>query len=119
MERLAFLPIGMVIALVAVRFELSYASTAILLGIALAFLDRLRGRAPAIDGRFGFFWVAFGALLVGGACLLAERYGISLATLDRDKSFPRIVRHLPGFGIACMSMGATILALACLQRRQS
>lgn len=119
MERLAFLPISIVIALIAIRFELTYSGLAILGGIALPFFDRARSRAMPIDDSHGFFWVAFGAVVLGIAYLVSNHYALSLEALDHDRSFPRLIRRLPYFGIAFMTMGATILALSFLRKRQA
>ena len=118
-KRLAFLPISIVIALIAIRFELTYSGLAVLVGIALPFFDRARSRAMPIDDSHGFLWVAFGVVILGIAYLVSNHYALSLEALDHDQSFPRLIRRLPYFGIAFMTMGATILALSFLRKRQA
>jgi len=44
---------------------------------------------------------------------------VSLEALDHDQSSPRLIRRLPYFGIAFMTMGATILVLSFLRKRQA
>jgi hypothetical protein len=117
MERLAFLPIAIGIALIVVRFDLTYSSFAVLVGVALPILYLIRSQNASLDSKLGYFWILFGMACLVVAYFICNSYGISFETLDHDRSFPKLVRRLPYFGIAFLTTGTTIIAISVFMRR--
>lgn len=118
MERLAFLFIAIIVALTAVRLNLTYVGFAILVGIALPVVSLVRDRDMSSTAPSGCVLVVIGLVLLVIAHLVCNRYGISFSALDHDRSFPKLVRRLPYYGIAAVSSGLTSIAISVFRQRQ-
>ena len=117
MDRLAFFPVAMVMILMAAYFDLTYVSVAILAGMVIPLFDLISGKDIFASTTTGYLCGLLGIALLMCAYLLCNHYGISLAELDSDRSFPRLVRHLPFSGIAMLSTAATIFAISMFRKR--
>lgn len=118
MERLLFLALAIIATLVAVRFELTYVGFAILVGFAIPVVSLVCGRDAFSSTPSGYVLMVAGVLLLVIAHLVCSQYGISFDALDHDRSFPRLVRRLPSFGIACLSSGLTTIAISAFRQRE-
>ena len=117
MDRLAFFPVAMVMILMAAYFDLTYVSMAILAGIVIPLFGLISGKNMLASTATGYLCGLLGIALLMCAYLLCNHYGISLAELDSDRSFPRLVRRLPFSGIAMLSTAATIFAISMFRKR--
>ena len=117
MERLAFLPVAIFTALIAVRLDLTYVGFAILAGVAIAIVSVIRGSETFATPASGYAFVVIGAGLLVCAYFVCNHYGVSFEALDRDRSFPRAVRRLPYFGIAFLSAGIMAIGLSLFRRK--
>lgn len=113
MERLAFLPVAIIAALIATRLDLTYVGLAILIGIAIPMAsavvqdnDMCSSTAP------GYAFAIFGVALLLLAYLVCNHYGISFEILNKDRSFPKAVRRLPYFGITFLTSGITAIGIS-------
>lgn len=112
MERLAFLPVAIVTALIAIRLDLTYVGLAILVGIAIPIVSMVRGEDMFSSTTPGYAFAIVGLALLAIAYFVCSHYGISFETLDQDRSFPRPLRRLPYFGIAFLTSGVTAIAIS-------
>ncbi len=117
MERLVFLPVAIVTALIAVRLDLSYVGLAILVGVAISIAFIVRGSETFATPASGYAFVVMGAGLLVCAYFVCNHYGVSFEALDRDRSLPRAVRRLPYFGIAFLSAGIMAIGLSFFRRK--
>jgi len=117
MERLVFLPVAIVTALIAVRLDLTYVGFAILIGAAIVIVSIARGDDTFATPISGYAFAAIGAGLLVCAYFVCNHYGVSFEALDRDRSFPRAVRRLPYFGIAFLSAGIMAIGLSLFSRK--
>jgi hypothetical protein len=86
-------------------------SGAAIVSVVLAILSCVFEEEPSGSSATGYLMVFVGMGLMAVAYFVGHRYGISFETLDQDRSFPKLVRRLPYFGIVCISFGATSLAM--------
>jgi hypothetical protein len=115
-ERFLFLPVAFALALLVIPFHLSYIALAIIVAIAILLFDLLRGKEN-YDPQDGYWFLAIGVILLVSAYFVSSNYGISFEALDHDQSFPKLVRRLPYFGVASLTIGAIIVAKSLFIRR--
>ena len=118
MERLAFFPLAIIIALISTRLNLTYVGFAILIGVALAIASLVRGKETYVTATPGYAFVMLGLAITLIAYFVCSHYGISFETLDQDRSFPKVARRLPYFGLAFLSYGITALAIFIFRQRR-
>lgn len=116
MERLAFFPVALIAALIAVRLNLTYVGFAILIGMLLPIASLLRGKETYSTATPGYALIVIGLAIMLIAYSVCSHYGISFETLDQDRSFSRGVRRLPYFGLAFLSSGMMALAIFIVRR---
>ena len=117
MDRLAFFPVTIMIVLIAVYLHLTYVSVAILGGMVIPLFGLISGKDILASTATGYLCGLLGIALLICAYLVCNHYAISLAELDSDRSFPRLVRRLPFSGIAMLSTAATIFAISMFRKR--
>lgn len=118
MERLAFLPVAIITALIAIRLDLTYVGLAVLVGIAIPIVSMVREREMFSSTTPGYAFSIVGLALLVVAYFVCSHYGVSFETLDQDRSFPRTVRRLPYFGIAFSTSGVTAIAISIFLRQR-
>lgn len=118
MERLAFLPVAIITALIAIRLDLTYVSLAILVGIVIPVFAMVRGSDMFSSSAPGYAFAIVGLALLVLAYLVCSHYGISFEALDQDRSFPRTVRRLPYFGIAFLTTGLIAIAVSIFRQQR-
>jgi len=89
---------------------------AIIVAIFILLFDLLRGKENS-DPQVGYWFLAIGIALLISAYFVSSNYGISFEALDQDKSFPKLVRGLPYYGVSSLTMGAIIVAKSLFTRR--
>lgn len=119
MERLAFLPIAIVTALIAIRLDLTYVGLAVLVGMAIPTVSAMRDREIRTTNATGYALIIFGLSLLLIAYFVCAHYGLSFEALDHDRSFPKAVRRLPYFGIALLTSGATAIVISVFRQPKS
>lgn len=112
MERLAFFPVAIITALIAVRLDLTYVGLAILVGIAIPIASMMSGKETFSSTTLGYTLAIVGLALLVVAYFVCSHYGISFETLDQDRSFPKTVRRLPYFGVSFLTSGVTAMAIS-------
>ena len=117
-QRLAFLPVAIVTALIAIRLDLTYVGFAILIGIAIPIVALVRGREMFATTTPGYAFVVFGFALLIIAYFVCNHYGISFGALDQDRSFPRAIRRLPYFGIAFLTSGVMAIGISIFRQQR-
>jgi hypothetical protein len=117
MDRLAFFPVTIVIVLIAVYLHLTFVSVAILGGIVIPLFGLISGKDIFASTATGYLCSLLGIALLICAYLICNHYGISFAKLDSDRSFPRLVRRLPYYGITLLSTAATTFAISIFRKR--
>jgi hypothetical protein len=110
-RQVTFSGAAIVAVVLAIYLDLTFVGVAILFGSAFAILSYVFEVERSGSSATGYFMVFLGMGLLAVAYVVCNRYGISFETLDQDRSFPKLVRRLPYFGIACISFGATSLAM--------
>ena len=118
MERLAFLPVAIIAALIAIRLDLTYVGLAVVVGIFLPIVSMLRGNEMFSSTRSGYAFAVAGFALLIVAYLVCSHYGISFEALDQDRSFPKAVRRLPYIGIASLTSGLTAIAISIIRQHR-
>jgi Na+/melibiose symporter-like transporter len=111
-QRLTFLPVAIVTALIAIRLDLTYVGFAILAGIVIPIVALVRGRETFASATPGYTFVVVGFVLLILAYFVCNHYGISFEALDHDRSFPKAIRRLPYLGIAFLTAGVMALAIS-------
>lgn len=109
MERLVFLPLAFALAFLAFNFHLSYFTFAILAGLGIIVFDFVRGKEESFEPQFGYWSVLFGLVCLAIAFYISNSYGITFEALDHDKTFPKLVRRLPYFGVTLLTIGLSLL----------
>ena len=112
MKRLAYLPQAALIALIAIRLNLNYAGLAVLIGAAIPLGSWIKDREAFATTTLGNALFLVGLVLLILAYLVCAHHGITLEALDSDRSFPRIVRRLPYFGLAFLTSGITAIVIS-------
>lgn len=110
--RLAFLPVAIVAALIAIRLDLTYVGLAILIGITIPIAAMVQGREMFPTTTLGYAFATIGVSLLILAYFVCNHFDISFEILDQDRSFPRAIRRLPYFGIAFLTSGVTAIAIS-------
>jgi hypothetical protein len=119
MERLALLAVGIVVALIAIQLNLTYVGLAVLIGIAMPVFSIVRGSDTFSSAMSAYVFVVIGFGLLVLAYFICDHYGIPFETLDEDRSFPRVIRRLPYFGIVFLTSGCTAMAIAIFRRQRT
>jgi len=116
MERLTFFPIAIITALISIRLNLTYVGFAMLIGLVLPITLLVRRKETYASAMPGYAFVVVGLVITLIAYLVCLHYGISFEALDQDRSFSRVVRRLPYFGLTFLSAGITALAIFLVRR---
>jgi len=117
MERLVFLPVAFALAILASPFHLSYFAFAVLAGLGIILFDFVRGKEESFEPQFGYWSVLLGFVCVAIAFYISNSYGITFEALDHDRTFPKLVRRLPYFGVTFLTIGAVIVIKSIFNRR--
>ena len=105
MERLVFLPIALVLAILVSPFHLSYFTFGILAGLGIILFDFVRGKDESFEPQFGYWSLIFGLVCLAIAFYISNSHGITFEGLDHDQTFPKFVRPLPYFGVTFLTIG--------------
>lgn len=116
MERLIFLPFAFAIAVLAYPFHLSYFGFAVVAGLGIILVDFFRGKNESFEPKFGLLLFLIGIICLVVALYICNSLGMTFETLDHDKTFPKLVRRLPYFGIAFLTMGIVIVAKSVIHK---
>ncbi|MEQ1533672.1 MAG: hypothetical protein HOO97_11310 [Sideroxydans sp.] len=114
MERLIFLPFA--IAVMAYPFHLSYFGFAVVAGFGIILVDFFRGKNESFEPTFGLLLLLIGIIFLVVAFYICNSLGITFEALDHDKTFPKLVRRLPYFGIVFLTMGIVIVAKSVIHK---
>ena len=117
MERLVFLPVALTLAVFFAPYHLSYFTFAIVTGIGIILLDYVRGKEEFFEPRFGYWSVLFGLACLAIAFYISNKYSITFEALNHDKTFPKLVRRLPYFGVTLLTIGAVIVIKSIFSKR--
>ena len=117
MKRLIFLPVALIFAAVLVPFHFSYITISIFAGIVIIFFDFFTDRDYSTKSLVGYWAIFFGVLCLAIAFYLSHISGITFEALLNDRDFPKVVRRLPSFGIAFLTIGAVIVLKSIFIRR--
>lgn len=118
MERLVFIPVGLAIAILTSPFHLTYFAFAIVVGLAITLLDFMWGNKEAFDPQFGYWSLATGLVCLVVAYYLSNDQGITFDEMVNDKTFPKLLRRLPYFGVAFLTIGTVIVIKSIFRKRE-
>ena len=116
LERLAFIPVAIVLASIAIYFDFTYVGFGVLIGITLPFCWALNGEKiiPSIElgGLIG---------LIGLACYIAAKYvalknGLTLEELDAARKYSKFIRRLPYYSITAITTGLVLVIMGVLKK---
>lgn len=119
MDRLFFIPLGFILAIIARPYNLTYLGTAILVGVIIVAFDCMRTESVIFRPETGTWFLIIGSAFLGIALFICDSYAITFDDLDHDKTFPKLIKRLPYIGISSITMGTVIAIKSFFRTKES
>jgi hypothetical protein len=116
-ERLIWMIVAIVLVIVILPFHFTYVGFGIAAGLAIVLFDFTRNKRESFDSKYGYWSLIIGIFCLLVAYYVSKNYGISFDELDYDKSFFKLVRGLPFFGITFLTIGVVVITKSMLNKQ--